>query len=116
MIELLVASTYASMPQLASTIARFAGMQRLTWLRGGASLPATYQPLYPAVDSLNDLPSSDRLVIVVAPNSEESPGLGQDRRVLRVLERSAGAGRELATALVIDDYSQIELLASLSDY
>ncbi len=116
MIELLVASTSAFIPQLASTLARFAGMQRLTWLGGGAPLPTGYRCPSPAIDSLNDLPANDRLVIVVAPNSEELPCLGQNRRVLRVLERSAGAGRESAKAIIIDDYSQLELLASLSDY
>lgn len=116
MIELLVASASASMPQLAPTLARFASMGSLTWLGGGAPLPATCQSLAPAVDSLNDLPVSDRLVLLVAPNFEEVPGLGQDRRVLRVLERSTSVGYDPATTLIIDDYSQLELLAGLSDY
>lgn len=116
MIELLVASSSASMPQLASTLARFASMGNLKWLGGGAPLPATCQPLAPVIDSLSDLPASDRVVLLVAPSSKELPNLGQDRRVLHVLERSASTGCDPATTLIIDDYSQLELLAGLNDY
>lgn len=116
MIELLATSASASMPQLASTLARFASVERLNWLGSSASLTAARQSLAPAIDSLNELSTGDRLVLLVAESSEELPDLGRDRRILRVLERSAGAGCDPATTLIIDDYSQLELLAGLSDY
>lgn len=116
MIELVVASDSASVPQLASTLVRFASMGRLKWISGGAPLPDSCRPLGPAIDSLNDLQTNDRLVLLVAPNSDELPYLARDCRVLRVLERTAAAGCDPATTLIIDDYSQLELLAGLSDY
>jgi FkbM family methyltransferase len=116
MIELVVVSDYASMPQLASTLERFARAGSLSWLSGGVPMPATCHPQAPAMDSLNDLPAGDRLVLLVAPNSEALPDSGHDRRVLRVLERSASAGCDPATTLIIDDYAQLELLADLSGY
>lgn len=116
MIELLVASASSSIPQLAPTLARFASAGNLKWLGGGVPLPATRQPPAPAINSLDDLPVRDRLLLLVAPNLEEVPELGEERCVLRVLERSASVGYDPATTLIIDDYSQLELLASLSDY
>lgn len=116
MIELVVVSVCASMPQLASTLERFARAGSLSWLSGDLPMPATCRPQAPAMDSLNDLPAGDRLVLLIAPNLEALPDSGHDRRVLRVLERSASPGCDPATTLIIDDYAQLELLADISGY
>lgn len=74
MIELVVVSDCASMPQLASTLERFARAGSLSWLSGGVPMPATCRLQAPAIDSLNGLPAGDQLVLLVAPNSEALPG------------------------------------------
>ncbi len=116
MIKLVVASEYAGMPHLAPMFEKFALSGRLSWLSDGETMPTNCYPSTPVINSLNDLPTCEWLVILLVPNPVDFPYPDHNCHILRVLERSASAEADPTTTLIINSYAQLELLADLDKY
>lgn len=116
MINLVVTASCASLPSLATVIENFSRQGSLTWLAQDSSPVPTSPANVPVLTRIEDLPSSDRLTLLIAPPDERIADGNEDYRVMRVFERHSLAWRNATRAVIVDDLSRLELLSSLSDY
>jgi len=115
MINLVVAASYASLPSLASTIECFSRQRLLTWL---AQEPFHAPPSLmdvPLVTKIAEAQHSECITIFVAPPGEQNIG-SETAEVMHVFERHSLISQITPRVVIVDDFSQLTLLSTLSDY
>ena len=113
MINLVVSTSYASLPSLAKVIERFSQLDSLTWLASGTdSIPLSHKDI-PAVPSVGEV-NNGRLNILIVPPDEQIDACST--KVIPVYERSIVGISNTVGSVIVDDFSCVELLSTLSNY
>ena len=103
----------ADTPSLANTIDAFTKAESLLWLaKKDCPIPSTA----PRITSLEDLPSSDDKIFIVAPADECIAPEIINRKIFRVVERGEKEERCDLTTVKLDQFGQLEHLLSLTSY
>ena len=116
MIELLAATSCASIPRMDSVIQKFSQQGRLTWLKANESSLQTVMPKAPMVSKIGDLQVGNRVIVLVMPPEDEVADIGEYENVLWVTERLSASSSNRKKPVIIDSFSQLESLSTLPDY
>jgi FkbM family methyltransferase len=116
MFYLLVTNECSANPDLLPVLERFAKAQRLGWLRPKCGLPELLLPAAPFHHSLNDGANTQHPFLVIGANSDHLADMTCNRPIIRVQLRSEQGAANLPDTLLIDDYSQLNLLLEADAY
>jgi FkbM family methyltransferase len=115
-INLVVATSCAHVPSLASAIQLFAQAGVLTWLVDGESSVPPMPKNVPLVTHLHQDPKEGSLSILVAPPDVGIAWCREATGVLLVIERTSPQWHDRPGVLVVDDFSKLVLLDDLSRF